>query len=674
MKSSSPSFQPPSPEVEARVQGMLDGLSLDEKIELLSGHPDQGSTSSCDAIGFPALKMADGPVGVHWWCEASTAYPALIAAAATWDRGLLERLGWALGRDCRARGIHILLAPGVNIYRSPLCGRNFEYMGEDPVLAARLVVPYIRGVQDQGVATTVKHYAANFQEYNRHHVSSDIDERTLRELYLPAFRAAVEEAGSGALMTAYNPVNGEHCSQHDDLINRILKGEWGFDGVVMSDWVSCYDTVGIANGGLDLEMPKAEYFTPERLQAALDNGLVPMEALDDKVRRLLRLAVCFGWLEGEQKDETIPHEDPDTAQVALDIARAGTVLLKNERDLLPLDRRLLRTVAVIGSHARPAVICGGGSAYTPPHRSVSILDGIRDLAGGEVDVTHHSGEDRDAAVAAARAADAVILCVGFTPETEGENHDRRFGLDPETEALIRDVGAANDAVVTVLTAGGGVDFLPWLDSTRALLHAWYPGQEGGRAIAEILFGAVNPRGKLPVTLDRRLEDRSSFACYHDEDEDLRVRLSDGVFSGYRHNDRHGIEPLYPFGFGLSYTTFAYDHLSLRASRIGPGEPPAVCFEVQNTGSRSGSEVAQVYVGGPEASLPRPVKELKGFACVNELEPGERRRVTVELPADAFRYFHPARGGWIAEPGEFRIEVGASSADIRLRGTVAVRGD
>ncbi len=817
MYSEHPDFSPATPENEQRVEEILARLTLEEKIFLLGGvvnSPD-GNTRGIPEKGVPALKMADGPVGVHWWTKASTCYPACIALAASWDRELGYAMGRGLGRDARARGVHILLAPGVNIYRSPLCGRNFEYLGEDPCLSAEMVTGYIRGCQDQGVATTVKHYALNFQEYDRHGISSDVDERTLREVYLPAFEAAVKAGGTGCLMTGYNLVNGEHCSEHQYLVNDILKGEWGFDGLVMSDWVSTYNAVAAANHGLDLEMPTPRFLNAEKLLPAIANGLVTEATIDDKIRRLLRLAVCFGWLDRDQQDTTIPDTDPETGAVALEVARRGSVLLKND-GLLPLDAGGLRRLAMIGSHAAKPVIGGGGSSYTPPNHLTAILDEVKRLAGADVAVEYAAGvdpwrhearfadsafftpdgqrglrgeywkrrdadgepdlvrvdtqldfdwngpvpadgfsndnyrirwtgelradtsgahyvylgvneavyrleiggkvlidsnaassgsvkratidlqagerysihleyralrpwnamhlgyepvanveEDMAAAISLAESADAVILCTGFTKETEGEGFDRTFALPAEQQQLIERVAAVNPRTAVVLHAGGNVA-MDWLDGVQALLHAWYPGQEGGRAIAEILFGVVNPSGKLPATFERRIEDRSSVDCYHDRDGDRRVQMSDGIFGGYRHHDRHGIAPRFPFGFGLSYTTFAYDNLALSSAAIQPGDSLELTFDLVNTGDRAGAEVAQVYVRDEEASLLRPVKELKGFARV-ELQPGERRQVQVSLPERAFQFYDPARG-WVAEPGAFEVLVGASSDDIRLSAT------
>jgi beta-glucosidase len=813
MHSAHPHFTPPGPDVEKRIDGILAQLSLEEKIDLLGG--EHAGTKANENAGIPVVQMSDGPTGVHWWTDRSTTYPASICAAAAWDKEMAYALGAAIGRDARARGIHVLLAPGVNIYRSPLCGRNFEYLGEDPCLASRLVVQYIRGCQDQAVATTVKHYAVNYQEFDRHHVSSDLDERTLREVYLPAFEAAVREGGTGALMTAYNLVNGVHCSEHQHLNNEILKGEWGFDGLVMSDWVSTYSAVGAANGGLDLEMPNAQWMNREKLLPAIQNGEVPEAAIDDKIRRLLRLAICFGWLDHEQRDESIPIEDEQTAQVALDVARGGIVLLKNDDGVLPIDRAATRTIAVVGATAHPAVIGGGGSSYNTPWRSTSILEGIQALAG-DVNVVHATGvvpwRDREVALAsvfsapdgspgllgeyfnntqlegepalvkvdnpvafmwrnqppaeaidknsfsirwtgsltpqkdgthvfyvasadgeyraivgeetvfetvggeksgiqraeldlktgqvypvtleyrrtrgwnafcfgwehsdelrsarqavidAARDADIVVFCGGHTSRTEGEGFDRTFGMDPELETQLRDVTRANANTVVVLTAGGNVDMQSWIDSVKGLVHAWYPGQEGGTAVAEILFGDVNPSGKLPATFEKRLEDRSSFDCYHDDDGDKRVELTNGIMTGYRHFDAQGVEPQFPFGFGLSYTTFAYDALRLSCDVMRPDDTLTVSFDIANTGTRAGAEIAQLYIRDEESSVPRPVKELKEFVKV-QLEPGERRTVSIELEATALRFYDPDKG-WTVEPGGFEVLVGASCTDIRLQG-------
>lgn len=809
-------FTAPSPAVEERAEEILRQLSLEEKTDLLGGDPHNGASKPNARAGIPALRMADGPVGVHWWCDKSTAYPATIALAASWDRKLAYKYGASLGRDCRARGVHVLLAPGINLYRSPLCGRNFEYLGEDPYLTSELVVRQIKGVQDQGVAATVKHYAANNQEYDRHGVSSDLDERTLREVYLRAFEAAVKRGGAGAIMTAYNLVNGQHCSEHDWLINQVLKGEWKFRGWVMSDWASTYSAAGAANGGLDIEMPTAQHLNRGKLLPAVESGVVTEAAIDDKIRRMLRLAICFGWLDHEQKDETIPWDDPKSRKTALDVERGGIVLLKNEDSLLPLDKKKIRKLAVIGCHAAEPVICGGGSAYTPPNRVVTLLEGLRQAAGKDVEITHAAGvhplrdhvtyresvfytpegkrglrgeyfnnrelqgtpvliradeqinfpwynkvpgegvdirnysvrwtgeirpetsgryvfylrasdgfyklwadgklvidsgptaiggtndvtieleggqaypvrleyikdrdwnsvffgwekadnvkQDYDRALDAARKADAVIVCAGFTKESEGEGHDRPFRMPAGQDGLIRDVAAANPNTAVAIYAGGAVEMIRWLDKVKSLLYLWYPGQEGGTAAAEVIFGKVNPSGKLPAVFEKRLEDRAAHQYYHDEDGDKRVQYHEGVFTGQRGFGRGGIEPLFPFGFGLSYTTFAYENLRLSSKTLGKTGSLTVSFDVVNTGKRAGAEAVQLYLRDVEASVPRPVKELKGFAKV-PLNPGQRKTVKMKISRRDLEYYDMDAKRWRAEPGAFEILIGASAVGIHLR--------
>jgi beta-glucosidase len=816
MKSNHPHFTPPSAAVEQRITGILAKLTLEEKIDLLGGKvcaAQEGGTHGNERAGIPALRFADASVGIHWWTDRSTTYPATIALAATWDRDLAYRAGAALGRDARARGVHVVLGPGVNIYRSALCGRNFEYLGEDPCLASAGGCAFIRGLQDQGVAATVKHLAVNFQEYDRHHTSSDVDERTLREVYLPAFQAAVEDAGSATVMASYNLINGVHASEHDWLIRQLLKGEWGFDGLLMSDWISTYSAVNSANAGLDLEMPTALWLTREHLLPAVSNGLVDVPVIDDKIRRLLRLMICFGWMDHPQQDDSIPLEDPATAAVSLEIARRGCVLLKNEGGHLPLEPGKAGKILLVGPHAALTPVGGGGSALNNSWRRISILDGMRHIYGEE-NVAHvtgiqpddsaaafkssrfltpegepglkaeyfnglswlgepvltrieprleqrwgtgpiaddidagaftvrwtgivrpertgphvfyqwfdgffrvsvdgqalfdimdganinpakvilhleagrdypievlyrrmrqgngaavgwafHSGEVfRAEALRLAREAGHVIFCGGFSEITEGESFDRPFAMPEDHESLLLDLVDLRKDVTVVLTAGGNVDMRRWIERVPAILHAWYPGQEGGTAVAEILAGLVNPSGRLPATFERAPEDRSSFGCYHDADGDKRVLLSDGVFTGYRHHDRTGVAPLFPFGFGLSYTTFAYENLVL-PEQVTDGQPLTVRFDVVNTGGRAGIETAQLYLGDVAASVPRPLKELKGFATVS-LEPGERRTLEIVLTNRDLQFFCPSRRTWVAEPGEFTVQIGASAADIRLTG-------
>jgi beta-glucosidase len=803
---------PQKPDVESRVHSILNKMTVEEKIEMLGGVNDF-YTRPIPRLGVPSLKMSDGPMGVHDY-GLTTAYAAGIALAASWDVDLAHRFGVAMGEDAQARGVHFILAPGMNIYRAPMNGRNFEYFGEDPFLASRIAVNEITGIQEQGVIATAKHFAGNNSDFARMTLSSDIDERTLREIYLPAFEASVKEAKVGAVMDAYNLVNGVYMTANNHLNNEILKKEWGFDGIVMSDWGATHDGVAAANGGMDLEMPSPLFMNRETLLPALKAGRISIETIDDKVRRILRKAIEFGFFDRQQTDTGIPFYSQEGRQVALEEARGGIVLLRNAGNLLPLDETKLKTIAVIGPDAYPAVISGGGSSETKPFNAVSYLEGISNRLGTKVRVlydvdvpdldpvfensefvTAPGGEtglkgeyfdnedlkgtpvlvrtDRhvhfdwgegsfapgqpvdhfairwtgyfipkesgdyqfftsaddgvrlyiddertiddwlphsqtldtcnkhleggqaykirleyfdsvstaivgfgvtraDSYVgnktkALAAKADAVIVCVGFDDKTEGEGFDRRFQLPGGQDELIRQISAVNKNTIVVITAGGNVDMTQWIDKVPAVLDAWYPGQERGTALAQILFGDYSSSGKLPVSFERRWEDNPVFHSYYPAKGESRVQYSEGVFVGYRHYDRSETKPLFPFGFGLSYTSFTYSNVSVAPASGSLDQPVTVSFEVKNTGRREGAEVAELYVGDPHASIPRPVKELKGFAKVN-LKPGESKRVSINLDRRAFSFYDVGKKEWNAEPGLFNILIGGSSDKIQLQGT------
>ena len=813
-------YKNPQAPVERRVEDLLARMTLEEKIDMLGGI-ESFYIRPNERLGIPKIKMADGPLGVRNYGPA-TAFPAGIAFAAAWDRDLTRRFGEAVGKEARAKGVHIMLSPGVNIYRAPMCGRNFEYYGEDPYLGSRMVVAYVNGVQSQGVVATVKHYAANNQEYDRHNVSSDVDERTLREIYLPDFRAAVEEAHVGAVMNSYNLLNGVHCSQNAHLLREILKDDWKFDGFVMSDWGSTYDGVAAANAGLDLEMPSGQYMNRETLLPAIKTGNVAVSTIDDKIRRMLRVMFRFGFFDRPQEDSNLPRYSPDSRLVALGAAREGIVLLKNSGNVLPLDRAVIKSIAVVGPDAHPAVTGGGGSSRVQPFRSLSYLEGIIAVGGNDVKVFYspgvaggdftetfqsstfytlsdknevvrglrgeyfpnmdfsgppsvsridrrimfnwgdaapapnvpedsfsvrwtgmmradaagdcefivkgddgfrlyvnnrlvidawqdqaattktavlhleveslneikleyyeHAGgaeisfgyrllaqrKDVEAAEIAAHA-DVAVVCVGFNAETEREGFDRSFQLPQEQVELIRAVATVNKRTIVVVTAGGNVAMTDWLGDVAALIHTWYPGQEGGTALAEILFGDVNPSGKLPVSFEKRWEDNATYNSYYDDDGDKRVAYKEGVFLGYRHFDTHNVEPLFPFGFGLSYTRFEYGNLKVTPDGAKGSGHFAVTFDVTNTGAHAGAEVAQVYVHEVKPSVPRPVKELKGFDKV-WLQPGETKQVKVELEKSAFSFYDPSKKSWVANPGNYEILVGGSSRDIKLRGEASL---
>jgi len=795
--------------IDKRVDAILSQMTLEEKITYIGGINDF-FIRPVPRVGIPELKMSDGPMGVHDY-GLTTAYPATIALAATFDADLGLRVGAMLGDDARARGVHFILAPAMNIYRAPMCGRNFEYLGEDPFLASRMAVSLIKGIQSKHVIATAKHFMGNNQEYERHKVSSNIDERTMREIYLPAFEASVKEAKVGAIMDSYNLTNGIHMTQNDYLNNQILKKEWGFRGILMSDWDSTYDGVAAANGGLDLEMPSGKFMNVKTLVAPVNEGKVSVATIDEKVRRILRTAMEFGFFDKPQTDSSIPPYSQPGRALTLEESRKSMVLLKNSGNLLPVDKS--KTVAVIGPNAYPAVPGGGGSAQTKPFASVSFMEGISNylgaagkvlyaedapdladvfqrvefitgpggesglkgeyfnneqltgdpalvrtdktvafkwgddsyISGGPVD--HFSirwtgyfipkttddykfytsaddgvrlyidgepviddwkrhaetldsfgkrfeagkpyqikleyfeatgGATASFGVAAASEsigketkalaakADVVILCVGFDPATESEGFDRTFRLPAGQDELIRQISSVNKNTIVVITSGGAVDMTRWIDQIPGIIEAWYPGQEGGTALAQILFGEYSPSGKLPASFERQWEDNPTFKTYYTKPGELQVDYSEGVFVGYRHYDRATVKPLFPFGYGLSYTTFAYSNLKVSPGAGNLNQPVTVTFDLKNTGKREAAEVAQVYVGDTHASVPRPVKELKGFARV-QLKPGESRRVSVTLDRRAFSFYDVKKKDWSAESGQFGILVGSSSQKIELQG-------
>jgi beta-glucosidase len=658
-------------DVEKRVDGLVSQMTLDEKITLIGGMHNF-FTRPIPRLGIPALKMSDGPLGVHDYGP-TTAYPAGIALAASWDTDLARRVGISMGRDARARGVNIVLAPALNIYRAPMNGRNFEYFGEDPYLASRMAVGVVEGMQSQNVIATVKHFVANNMEYDRHHINVVVDERTLREIYLPAFETAVREAHVGAVMDAYNLVNGEHMTQNAHLNIEILKREWGFDGILMSDWGATYNGIAAANAGLDLEMPSAIYMTRANLLPAIQQGEASVATIDDKVRRILRKAIQFGFLDHEQTDKSIPLDNPRSREVAREEAREGMVLLKNDSNLLPLDKTKIKTIAVLGPDADPAVIGGGGSSQTQPFTSTSFLAGIRAYLGNGVRVLTplHAKPILPAEFQSSiTAADAVVLCVGFSPDTEGEGADRTFALPPGQDDLIREIASLNKKVIVVITAGGNIDMSGWIDRVPVVLQAWYPGQEGGAALADILFGEYSPSGKLPVSFERRWQDNPTFHSYYPQ-TDKRVAYSEGIFLGYRYYDRSKTKPLFPFGFGLSYTRFQYSDLQISPSESSSADSVVVSFDVQNVGHRAGAEVAELYVGDSHSSVPRPIKELKGFAKV-VLQPGQDKKVSLTLNRRSFAYYDVKQKQWTAEPGPFSILVGSSSAQIELKGSFILK--
>lgn len=805
---------------EATLQAILDDATLEEQVSLLAGATDW-TTVAIPRIGVPSIKVSDGPNGARGGGSLQgetkgACFPCGIALSSSWDRSLSYEIGTALAAETKTKGARVLLGPTVNIHRSTLNGRNFETYSEDPYLTAEIAVPYIKGLQDHGVAGTIKHFAGNESEFQRTSISSEIDERTLREIYLPPFEAAVKRANVWAVMSAYNKVNGTFASENCHLLTEILKEEWGFDGIVMSDWFGSHTTAETVIGGLDLEMPGPTRDRGEKLVQAVREGRVPAEAVRKAALRMLRIIARVGAFEDpiipEQKAVDLPA---DRALIRKAGAK-GTVLLKND-GLLPLDANNGLKVAIIGPNAKTAQIMGGGSAQLDAHYRISPYEGIVAALGGEdkisyalgctnqrvqptikqpfvaeffssldlsgevihraeaaesefiwwgpitdqVDRQHFSlrakttltadvtgnylfglisvgparvlvngqqlittwddwkqgghyfeqGNDEvsaeitleagktyevvaeyktapemffgfpairvgcsipvgdadiEEAVRVATGADVAILCVGGNGEWDTEGQDRpNLDLPGRQDELIARVVAANPRTVVVLQTGAPV-LMPWIESVPAVLESWYPGQEAGNSIADVLFGKVAPGGRLPQTFPTRLEDDPTRGNYPGADG--KVTYGEGVFVGYRHYDTKQIAPLFPFGHGLTYTTFEYGQVSLSA--VGTDQSVTAQVDITNTGARPGEEVVQFYVADAKSSLPRPSKELKGFEKV-ELLPGETKTVTVTFDARSWAFYDDSKSRWIVEPGTFQILVGASSRDIRSRTTLDV---
>jgi beta-glucosidase len=801
------------------IEALIAQMTLEEKISLLAG-ADFWRTIPVKRLGIPAVKVTDGPIGARGTDfhsgVTSACFPCGTALAATWDPDLVERVGKALADEVKSKGAHILLAPTVNIHRSPLAGRNFECYSEDPYLTACLAVAYINGLQSEGVGACIKHFVCNDSEFERQSISSEVSERALREIYLRPFQIAIREARPWSVMSSYNRINGTYASENDYTLLDILKGEWGFDGLVMSDWFGTYSP-DVAKGGLDLEMPGPARWMGEHALQAAKRGELSLDRLNDKARRLLRTIEKVGAFAHPdlQPEQTIDR--PEHRRLAREAASEAIVLLKNDNMILPLDLDKLRSIAVIGANARWASFRGDGSVRVNPHYVIAPLDAIKDKAGDKVsyavgcaihklprlldkawltggltaqyfsnrdlagnpvhtevtdklqqvgfgdaqphvELTNFSvrltgtftvpeggayelglssvgpsrlfidgvqivnlwdsaphGRDRSAtgaielvagqvyqlkieyaaatgspfqrlsvgcmpqipadsiqqAADLAARSDVAIVFAGLTHEWESEGYDRPDMELPRDQAeLIERVAAANPNTIVVLNAGSAVS-MNWLNKVAAVVQAWYLGQETGNAIADVLFGDVNPSGKLPTTFPKRLQDNPAYLNYPGENG--KVYYGEGLFVGYRYYDKKDIAPLFPFGYGLSYTTFAYSNLVLSATEYGAGNVIRMSVDVQNTGQRAGKEIVQVYLRDVQSRLVRPEKELKAFAKV-ALKPGEIRTVTFTLDQEALSYYDPAVKGWVAEVGEFQVLVGSSSRDIRLTAHFNYRGE
>lgn len=819
-------FRDKSLSADERVDDLVGRMTLDEKIALLSGYNDF-FLHPVERLGIPAFEMADGPLGIASWglFGRATAYPSALSLASSWNRDLASKTGAAYAEDWRARGIHLMLAPGVNIYRASKGARNFEYFGEDPTLTAEMAMAFTDAVMDGGVLPVVKHFAGNDQEFDRYSVSTEASERTLREIYTLPFEELITRGNLKAVMSGYNLLNGQHCSENEWL-DSLLHKVWKFDGMHMSDWGATHSTLEAAKRGLDMEMGSNYYFIPEKIKPLLESGALTEADIDAKVRHIYKACIEMGFFDRPQKVDSLPIYSPRRNAAALAAAREGIILLKNN-GLLPGLPAGVKKIAVVGPTANPSTISdrrfnnsgivygGGGSSKVNPWYVRSALDGIlaaypdaevlyaegisprlkrnafadskfkapdgsagllasyyaseadaepvvqrverrinnewwsngpNDIGGltdnyrivwegsvvpektdtlifftdaqggcrlwidgelavdgsesssfffGEAEVPVSGGNpvgvrlefmsrnsspseirlgycskdevDYSEAEKIAAQADLVVCCIGLDGSIELEGRDRPFALPFGQDGLVEAMLRVNPATAVVVYGGGGVDMSRWADSAPAILHALYPGMEGGTAIGEIVSGKVNPSAKLPFTIERRWEDSPAAGNYDETRHEKKVYYREGIFTGYRGYDCSGVEPLFPFGHGLSYTTFAYS--GLKASRKADGNVE-ISFKVKNTGDVAGGEIAQVYVSDVEASVERPAKELKEFDKV-WLAPGEEKEVTITLTDRAFRFYDPERGDWRVEPGEFIIRVGGSSDRLPLKAKVKI---
>ena len=801
-----------TPAVEAKVDELMGKMTLDEKLTLIGGL-DWMHTSGVPRLGIQPMKMSDGPQGLGTHGK-STAYPCAVLLTSTWNKNYAYDYGTSLARDCKNKGVNILLGPGVNIYRAPMCGRNFEYMGEDPFLASRIAVGYIKGLQDHGVMGVVKHFAFNNSDYDRNHISSDVDERTMNEIYFPAFKAAIQEAEVGGVMSSYNLWEGIYTTENPLLLKDQLKKNWGFKGIVMSDWESTHHAVPAARSGLDLEMPSAKYTNVADMKYYLTTGDVTMQMVDDKVRSILRTQIAFGFENGEGKMQPEKY-DEQSAATALAVAREGIVLLKNTNNILPLNTKKYKHIIVTGKNANGGYVRGGGSGNVTPVKYVTLFEGLRkagEAQGIEVEyvdtgdflpsiaytdnslkengfkaeyfknvklegtpfVTRQEkrisyewpgngefeglpannfsarwtgvlcsdktfdyeftlgGDDgfrlyidnkmvidnwadgsfrsekykmhmeagkkyavkvefyqaggtaaieffwnspmgstlNPKMVEALKKADLIIANVGFNTMTEGEGFDRTFELPAQDINTLDAVMASKKPVIAVLNSGGSVEMQGWEPSMKGLIWAGYAGQEAGTAIADIVFGKVNPSGRLPMTFEKKWADNPVYETYYDPDGDKHVEYKEGIFVGYRGYDKLNREVQYPFGYGLSYTTFKLSNMGV--SKENSDGTVDVTVTLKNTGKRAGSQVVQAYVGKAGASpVERPSKELRGFEKV-ELKPGESATVTIKLQKEAFMYYDVKSHGFVKDAGDYNIMLGFSSRDIKLQKQISCK--
>ncbi len=672
---------------DADLKHLIDQMSLEQKASLCSGC-NRWLTEPIEPPHIPSVRMNDGPIGLRFTegdkpleeSRPAVCFPSLAAVASSWDRDLAEKMGRALAREAKSHGVHILLGPGVNMKRSPLCGRNFEYLSEDPYLAGELGLAYVSGVQAEGVGTSLKHFAANNQETRRMAIDARVYERALREIYLPAFEKVMKLAKPWTVMCAYNSVNGEYASQNRRLLTEILRNEWGFDGVVVSDWDAVFDRVRALEAGLELEMPGNGGVNDVKIVEAVKSGALDEAVLDIAVERLLKLIFKAKEQEETWKKDEGGFDAEEQHALAREIAGESIVLLKNEEGILPLNPESLKRIAVIGRFAKEPRYQGGGSAHINPTRVDSAYEAMLESAGGETRLDYApgypDGDDEDEklvsdAVKAARDSDVAVVFAGLPDVYESEGYDRaHMDLPFSHSRLIDEVCRAQKKTIVVLSNGSAVS-MPWRERAAAIVEAWLLGQAGGGAIADVLFGRINPSGKLSETFPYRLEDNPSYLNFPGDTQ--AVSYGEGIYIGYRYYEKKRVQPMYAFGFGLSYTEFEYSDLRLSCEAIKDSDSLEVKLKVKNIGERAGKEIVQLYVRDRECSIGRPEKELKGFDKVR-LEPGEERDVTFTLGFREFAFYDTAKAEWRVEEGEFEILVGGSLVDLPLRAVVFVESE
>ncbi|WP_018756819.1 beta-glucosidase [Paenibacillus terrigena] len=665
------------------IQSLIAKMTLEEKAGMCSGL-DFWRLKGVERLGIPSIMVTDGPHGLRKQQEKTdhlgisqsvpaTCFPSAAGMASSWDRELIHDVGVALGEECQAEDVAVLLGPGANIKRSPLCGRNFEYFSEDPFLSSEMATGHIQGVQSQGVGTSLKHFAANNQEHRRSGIDTIVDQRTLREIYLASFEGPVKNAQPWTVMSAYNKVNGTFASENEFLLTDILKEEWGHEGFVVTDWGANNDRVDGLLAGQELEMPSSGGANDRKIIEAVQNGMLSEELLNRAVERILRII----FMSVDNKKPNATYDKDEHHRLARTVAGETMVLLKNEDDLLPLAKGM--KLAIVGPFAQKPRYQGGGSSHINPTQLDVPIEKIKKLAGDSASIVYAQGfhlesDDLDTvlieeAKEAAGKADAVVIFAGLPDRYESEGYDRKHLHMPANQSqLIEEIASVQSNVIVVLMNGSAIE-MPWINQAKSILEAYLGGQAAGGAIADLLFGEVNPSGKLTETFPMKLSDTPSFLFFPGEGN--RVEYREGIFVGYRYHDTKQVKPLFPFGHGLSYTTFEYSNLVMDNKGIKDTDTVNVHLTVQNRGSRTGKEVVQLYVRDVQSTVMRPFKELKGFTKI-ELQPGEKKTVTFKLDHRSFAYYNVDIKDWYVESGNFEIMIGRSCEDILLSDTIHVQ--